>query len=958
MSNAPAQFGPVSATLEADVRDWVRRRGVIIWLDLDGHYTGFVDRLIVAHEAGQIPYAVHALRDSYLELLLSLEQVAAGASTVPLLIHLPGCNEETVRQTPLLELYAAGVRYRKALETLVTEAATGKIRPEQIATWKDRREQTLEAADEWLAGLLNDQQGGLPAQLRAMQPTAVLDDLITGGPLAGRMGIPGSSDETILWERFATWTGLPQSWRQATAKRSGQPAENMAFTTASWALCVEYVDDLKRLPVSSYLTGIRDLPDGIIKVCQQLATHLRERHPLFYRRTVDDTEGLLGDEVEVARAEDLGQIDTFRFEEEKVLKEALAALGASEWDIAAKWASLRVGGNSIWLRERPERESAWQLLLAAARLGQTIAAASGRLSDKEGLVGAMDHYVERGAAVDQAHRHLEQRRQALLYPQVPEFETLRIRLDAMRAFWRSWADGWARDFNAHCKSHGFLPPTAQQQRTLFDDVVRPLCQQSGPTAYFVIDAFRFEMGAELAERLRSPTANVQLKARLAELPTVTEVGMNVLAPVASNGKLRPVVQSGSIAGFQAGEFRVDDPKTRQRAMQERVGGSSCPLLTLSEVRQRDSASLKRTIAKARLVLVHSQELDTSGESGFGPAVFDGVMKDLVAAWQLLREAGVRRFVFTGDHGFLLLDEHAPIVQPHGRKVDPKRRHVLSPVAADHTGQVRVALADLGYEGCTDQLMLPESTALFDKGGRPPSFVHGGNSLQERVIPVLTVLHRAAVGGSELEYRITVGARDGVAGMHCVQLQLDVAAQHALDFGGALEQELSIQVPDAPDVQVELCQVRGKARLERGSILAQVGEPFELFFRLSGSSEARVRVEVELAGTVLGGPEERFVVAANRAPLPASGERPALAAQPRKSEDWLELLPEGGVRQLFAHLQAHGNLTAPEAAKILGGERELRKFSRLFEEHCKRVPFVVRIDMSAGVKRYTRDGAGS
>ena len=43
----------------------------------------------------------------------------------------------------------------------------------------------------------------------------------------------------------------------------------------------------------------------------------------------------------------------------------------------------------------------------------------------------MAAYAQRGAAVDQAHRLLEQRRVALLYPLLPEFETLRARLDGM-----------------------------------------------------------------------------------------------------------------------------------------------------------------------------------------------------------------------------------------------------------------------------------------------------------------------------------------------------------------------------------------------------------------------------------------------------------------------------------------------------------------------------------------------
>src|SRR5690606_1679054 len=98
----------------------------------------------------------------------------------------------------------------------------------------------------------------------------------------------------------------------------------------------------------------------------------------------------------------------------------------------------------------------------------------------------IEAYVERGAAVDQAHRHLEQRRLALLYPQLPQFETLRARLDAMRGLWRAWADTWARDFNALCRSQGFLPEPGRQQRNLFDEVVRPMTQEAGPTALFVV----------------------------------------------------------------------------------------------------------------------------------------------------------------------------------------------------------------------------------------------------------------------------------------------------------------------------------------------------------------------------------------------------------------------------------------------------------------------------------------
>lgn len=966
--SAAARFGgPVSSSLEADLRLSVRQHGVVVWLDPAGHYREFVDRLKALRDSGELNYQVHAFRGSHLSLMMELDGVASGTSKVPLLIHLPGFTEETVRSTPLFELYAAGVRYKRALDTLITKAAAGRVRPDQIASFKAQPDITLAGADAWLTALLDDTDGGIAAQLRAMRPTAVFDDLLTGGFVAEHISQP--DDEDALWERLAAWVGLPDSWRDTTLPPSRPRAEDVAFAAASWALCVEYVDDLKRAPVGTYLAHAADLPRPVIETCRTVASHLRERHPAFYQRTADETEALLADEVEVARAEDLGKVDTFRFEEDKVLKAALAAVETENYDLAAEWADLRVDPKptsaSFWLRGDPMRQSAWQLVRDASRLGQAIVRAGERLgvdaTAYNGLEAAVSIYVERGAAVDQAHRHLEQRRVALLYPQLPEFEILRTRLDGMRRVWRSWADTWARDFNALCKAHGFLAGTSYQQRTLFDDVVKPLTQEAGTTAYFVVDALRFEMGEELYRQLESTSAStVVLKPRLAELPSVTAVGMNVLAPVAKNGRLHIAMASetGGVLGFQTGEFRVFDPETRQRAMHDRVGGGTCPWLTLDDVVSRDSASLKRSINRARLVIVHSVEIDTAGENGAGPSVFDHAMQKLRAAWRLLRDAGVRRFVFTSDHGFLLLDDSAEFVQAHGRRIDPKRRYVFSPVAADHPGEVRVALADLGYEGVNGNVMFPETTAVFDTGRRSMSFAHGGNSLQERVIPVLTVVHRTAAGGSSLQYGISAEATEGLAGMHCIAAKVEVLAQRSLDFGSPKHIELALRVPDVEGAQVELCQTRGKARIVGGVVVATVGERFELFFRLSGAVETRALVEIyhpsATAEVVPYVPDARFAVTAPRAPsLPL----PAPADVSASNTSWLEQFPDSGVRQVFEHLAAHGTVTENEASAMLGGARGLRRFAVQFEAYAQKAPFGVRIEVVAGVKRYVREGIG-
>ena len=80
-------------------------------------------------------------------------------------------------------------------------------------------------------------------------------------------------------------------------------------------------------------------------------------------------------------------------------------------------------------------------------------------------------------------------------------------------------------------------------------------------------------------------------------------------------------------------------------------------------------------------------------------------------------------------------------------------------------------------------MFPETTSVFDTGKRPITFAHGGNSLQERAIPVMTVIHRAAAGGSTLAMALPrkAGRRRRYA---LPRGKVDVVDQGALDFGSA------------------------------------------------------------------------------------------------------------------------------------------------------------------------------
>ena len=969
-------FGPVSQELAQQLQEKVQREKLIIWLDPASHYTEFADQLMRHRADGRLNYDVKGFRGSYLELLLELQDLTSGSSKKPLLIHLPGFDKQNIRSTPMLELYLAGTEFEKVLTSLVTDAAATNLPADQINSYLSKDGLTLKDADHWLQSSLADDGAGLAGHLRSLNLTILIHDLLsTDGFVPGKLKEAGTKAQRQqiaieVTQRLASLTGAPQNWLSEYVDLSQIRPADIASNAVSWALCVEYVTDLTRPPIQEELKSVLSLPAPVRDQCCRLARDLRMNRTEFYRSTALDTQDRLKIEKDNASADDLGRIDTFPFEEEKILLAAIHAIEENHWDKAIQWAEHRTEDQSFWQRGDSSRGDAWKLVTAAAELGLAIRQAGQSLGEVSGLSAALDRYTSSGCRVDLAHRRMEQIRTKCLLPGVQEFERLKLMIGSVRHQWRAWADRWARDFNAACQKHGFLPARELQQRRLFDDVVRTSVQ-SDVTALFLIDGMRYEMAVELLEELTgTPTTTLKLEARFAELPTVTEVGMNVLAAVSSGHKLQPAITDGSIKGFSSGSFRVNDPKSRQRSMKDRVGGSKCPWLTLQDVLERSKSSLKQGISGARLVVVESKEIDSAGHAGSGLNQFSQTLQEIKAAWRLLRDAGVQSFVITSDHGFLFFPQIEQTTQTHGRTIDPHGRHVISDVSAGYEDEISVSLRSLDYE-CDDlHLIFPASTVPFDRGSRVQHFVHGGNSFQERVVPVMTILHAAPRKTSRDKYQIHAEPAQAAFGMHRIKatLHLDKSVL-GLEFGGGEMIELGLQVLDAEDVQVELKEVTGGSRLEGNSVMAAVGQEFELFFRLNSPNDQRVRVQLVhtsgVADVTPGVLSERYQVSVSQnsqAVKPVVVERPRRTTPEREpapeAPAWLMELPSDEIRSVFAHLETHGVITETEIATKLGGPRAFRRFSGQFDALAKQAPFTIRIESVNGVKRYLKEGGAS
>jgi hypothetical protein len=1001
--------GPVSTVLEQELLGELRRQGIVVWLDKDATYSRFVDDLVSKHQKGDFPFPVVGFRGSFLELLFKLEDYGSGLDKQPLLVHMPGYTEQSIRGTPVLELYEPGVRFRKGLDSLIREAATARVAPAKVDAFVAQTP-SLEQADAWLASAVIGSSDELAKLLTQVGPKLLADAL--GDPSALARLVTAPEEVETLRRYLHTLTGMDAAWENfyaAAAAHESKPLTLLLHQLGGWALAVEYVHDLRRPPHDAHLQRLKGLSAPLVKACCDLVALVRRDSGDAYARIADEVEGFLEGELAAMSPEDLGQIDTFRGEENRVLKGAVEALGTGDWAKAKAWCEVRQGDKSFWLQRDQLRRWAWTVVAEAAEFGETLSRHTRPFATARSLDEATALYASAAFEVDRAHRRFEQRRLALLESRLSHYGALREVATALRQKHRDWADQLCKDFARLCQEQGFLPSPELRQRNLFEQVVHPLTLTSEKVAVFLIDAFRYELATELVEELKGPGTVVDLKPRLCELPSITSVGMNVLAPVTHGAQADRLMVAGIFQGFKTGEFTVRGPDDRARAMGLRSVGKAALNLKLANVCEASTAALTKEVKPHQLIVVHSKEFDSAGEASVGLFTFEALLRQIKAAWHHLQLAGVKSCVFTADHGFLLQDETTD-VREFGSKRDPNRRHVLDEHPRAEAGMVNVSVAALGYEGLTGYLLFRDDTAVFSTIKDGAQFVHGGNSPQERVIPVLTVTRTRAEQGGLSEYAVEVQAQPDVMGLHRLLVRVGFAKQTttSLGFAAARAVDLSLRVlpreqPRGNDdaeqqaIRVVFKDVVGPGRLRTGRLQLPVGDVWtEVFFGLEGPTDGRVRIEVHhpdnvenvrsttpdtwysVIGTAVTVPEKPSTLAtaqstaqstASSAPTKAPVElasaptgqakpaktRPPVTIPPPAAEDWAETIADEGTRKVFLHLDKHGAITELEMTHLLGSPRAFRRFSLELEVHLPKLPFRVRIETTEGGKRYVREG---
>jgi len=265
------------------------------------------------------------------------------------------------------------------------------------------------------------------------------------------------------------------------------------------------------------------------------------------------------------------------------------------------------------------------------------------------------------------------------------------------------------------------------------------------------------------------------------------------------------------------------------------------------------------------------------------------------------------------------------------------------------------LSCLGYEGVEGYLLLPRDTRTFNLTNRSSAtFVHGGNTLQERVIPVLTVSSRKARVTRLSRYRALAQASAPLLGLSRIQVKLEVAPGQT----GLLQPDrrvaLGLRVPNRA-AEVDLRDASG-AELVNQRLLVEVDANWaEVLFSLVGSGAERAQVEVyhpdseeDVEPCRL---EEFFEVKTGGASLPGSTVGGASLTDDRP---WDSGIQDEGHRKVLLHLEQYGTVTEEQAGGMLGGPRAERRFNMRLQGYRDLLPFQVSMEVTASGKRYVKN----
>lgn len=825
----------------------LRERRVVVFYDLREEFRPFLDELdVVGTGVGDLPRVcihdtlTHVARfeGSFFALKAAVEPILAAPRPEPVLVYVPGYAKERLGKlrapaTPntaqgkdvwnvLFELDCAGKSYEPSLRGLARNELRRRYTDGDIDEMLSPESLTYHDVVRFLLD-----EGG------ASGGSASLVKLVLGN---------GSSEELIC-----RW--LANEARDAELEAKQAAPELLKLVQARLGLSLAGVSvakarhqTLRYVLVNEFRSDLGGKAPGQLDVvpapptkeelqrARDVAERLRREHPDAYSEIADGIERELNLPALKIDADALGTIDTFRFEEAVLLEHAAQLIADAHYERALELVLAR--RRSFWVDRSLGRLGQWETCRLMAELGREVARIRPLLKKGNGTPKSwVEGYASDWCRADLAQRALESWVAKLEDEPEPALEKA---LGLVRRNHEALLKEMTQGYTAALAAAGWSVSGVLHQTRIYPELVEPV---RGRVAYFFVDAMRFEMAADLIEQLEG-AQELRLVPAVGALPSITPIGMAALLPGASSS-FSVVDHKGKLAA------RISDttmPGLAERMKYLKAVRPEAVDVDLGELLQKSTRALEKRLGGASLVVVRSQSIDGLGEMDGGllaRQIMDTVIGNLARAVRKLARTGVEHFVITADHGhqFSVRKEGDMLMdRPGGDTVDQHRRCWAGRGGQTPGAATRVAGANLGYDTDLD-FIFPTGLAVFPAGG-DLAFHHGGPSLQEMIVPVVTLRMPAVAASAVSPLKVTLeelptALTNRTFGMR-VTLSADMFSQEAVPIRIVLLAE---------GLEVGRCGMAVNAELDRASgiLLLQPGTSAHVGMMLTRDEFKKIRI---------------------------------------------------------------------------------------------------------------------
>jgi uncharacterized protein (TIGR02687 family) len=497
------------------------------------------------------------------------------------------------------------------------------------------------------------------------------------------------------------------------------------------------IDDLVLWLFRRALEGFTsDRPGGLQNLQLDFASWRNDRRSqaalaTLARRAARDLD--YASTIEDASFRDLVAVDLFEETDQKIISDLARAVVEQTVTPREVAEVVRARQSSPWI------DGYRQLYTAVGNASELVSELSSLDLTMQSFDDGLEQYRSKWFRIDQLYRQFIHAARTAEYPTPLEALREQVEKRYTNKFVYGLGNAWQQQVDQVNK---WRSSALRSQTAFYAGYIAPIVRDGEKKAVVIIsDALRYEVAEELGSRIRQEDRfDATLDAVLGVLPSYTQLGMAALLP---HSTLKHAPDGKTVL--------ADGKQTNGTAFRgkvlESVGGAAIQAEDFKSL----NAEERRELYKAnRILYVYHNRIDATGDKpGTERQVFEAVedtLRDLVDLVKKLASANATNIFITADHGFLFQDEALAdtfflSTQPQGDDLKVvNRRYVLGHGLKTNDAFATFGSDQLGLQSDLE-VQIPKSIHRLRLAGGGSRFVHGGATLQEIVVPVLTVNKR-------------------------------------------------------------------------------------------------------------------------------------------------------------------------------------------------------------------------